>query len=287
MCIRDRYKALRKILVSLEFEPVPGDPCCYCIFLFVASGDRRLMGWISVHVDDCLLAGGRLAEAVWERLKKRLQFKTWLRLADGVRKFCGRWLSETSLWLASLVGVEFPHSRFESISMLAVAPECVDKAEVNNGLTASECKLNAKYAISCAHKMGCRVFLTWEDIVEVKPKMILTLLAAAMQQDMLRRGRRRERAHKIGHRARRRRARGPGRAHLPQRVLDVRRRQLAARALRLRGGPRPGFDGPHDRRRAPLHGPAPLARRRRAGGGDVHVELAQHCLLYTSDAADE
>ena len=69
----------------------------------------------------------------------------------------------------------------------AVAPECVRADEVLPGGTARECKLNAKYAISCAHKMGCTVFLTWEDIVQARPKMILTLLAAAMQHDMVHR----------------------------------------------------------------------------------------------------
>ena len=58
---------------------------------------------------------------------------------------------------------------------------------VRPAATPTDCRLNASYAISCAHKMGCRVFLTWEDIVHVKPKMILTLLAAAMQHDMLHR----------------------------------------------------------------------------------------------------
>ena len=48
-----------------------------------------------------------------------------------------------------------------------VAPECVDPKEVLGGGTAQDCKLNAKYAISCAHKCGCRTFTTWEDIVEV------------------------------------------------------------------------------------------------------------------------
>ena len=68
-----------------------------------------------------------------------------------------------------------------------MAPDCVVAGEVLSGATERECTLNARYAISCAHKMGCRVFLTWEDIVQVKPKMVLTLLAAAFQQDMLRR----------------------------------------------------------------------------------------------------
>lgn len=69
----------------------------------------------------------------------------------------------------------------------AVAPESVDMAEILEPATSMECKLNAKYAISCAHKLGCRVFLTWEDILEVKPRAIITLLAAIMAIDMHRR----------------------------------------------------------------------------------------------------
>jgi len=40
--------------------------------------------------------------------------------------------------------------------------------------------LNAKYVISVARKLGATIFLLPEDIVEVKPKMILTLLASCM-----------------------------------------------------------------------------------------------------------
>lgn len=39
---------------------------------------------------------------------------------------------------------------------------------------------NAKYVISVARKIGAVVFLTWEDITEVKPKMIMTFVASLM-----------------------------------------------------------------------------------------------------------
>ena len=48
------------------------------------------------------------------------------------------------------------------------------------GETEEEQKLNAKYAISSARKLGCTRFLLREDIVEVKPKMILSFLATVM-----------------------------------------------------------------------------------------------------------
>jgi plastin-1 len=38
--------------------------------------------------------------------------------------------------------------------------------------------LNAKYVISCARKVGATVFLTPEDVIEVKAKMILTFVAS-------------------------------------------------------------------------------------------------------------
>jgi len=40
--------------------------------------------------------------------------------------------------------------------------------------------LNAKYAISVARKLGATIFLLPEDIVEVKPKMIMTFVASSM-----------------------------------------------------------------------------------------------------------
>ena len=40
--------------------------------------------------------------------------------------------------------------------------------------------------------MGCRVFCTWEDIVEARPKMMICLFAAAMAEDMRRQGLKKE-----------------------------------------------------------------------------------------------
>jgi len=56
----------------------------------------------------------------------------------------------------------------------------VDFNIVLPGYSSDDKMKNAQYAISCARKMGCTVFLLWEDIVEVKPKMMLTLFGAIM-----------------------------------------------------------------------------------------------------------
>ena len=54
-------------------------------------------------------------------------------------------------------------------SSCSIAPEGVSREPIlPNGSTQQERKLNTIYAISCAHKIGCTVFATWEDLVEVR-----------------------------------------------------------------------------------------------------------------------
>jgi hypothetical protein len=62
----------------------------------------------------------------------------------------------------------------------AVRPEAIDWQEVKEGADDEEKHENATYTINIARKIGCKIFLTWEDIVEVQPKMVMTLLAAAL-----------------------------------------------------------------------------------------------------------
>jgi hypothetical protein len=52
---------------------------------------------------------------------------------------------------------------------------------VTPGETDDDAAMNAKYAVSVARKLGATLFLLWEDIVEVKPKMILTYVGGLMQ----------------------------------------------------------------------------------------------------------
>jgi plastin-1 len=51
---------------------------------------------------------------------------------------------------------------------------------VTSGEEEDDAKMNAKYAISIARKMGATIFLLPEDIVEVKPKMMLTFVGTLM-----------------------------------------------------------------------------------------------------------
>jgi plastin-1 len=62
----------------------------------------------------------------------------------------------------------------------AIRPGCVDPSLILNSGSEEDALKNAKYAISMARKLGATIFLLPEDIVEVKPKMILTFIGSLM-----------------------------------------------------------------------------------------------------------
>lgn len=64
--------------------------------------------------------------------------------------------------------------------LAAIEPRVIDWANVNEGKSPEDRLQNARYAISVARKLGATIFLLPEDIVEVKPKMILTFIASVM-----------------------------------------------------------------------------------------------------------
>jgi len=65
---------------------------------------------------------------------------------------------------------------------------CIKESAVNPdfitlGESKEDAEKNAKYAISVARKLNAPVFLLWEDIVEVRPKMITTFIGSLMMID--------------------------------------------------------------------------------------------------------
>jgi plastin-1 len=81
--------------------------------------------------------------------------------------------------------------RFLLDLLAAVEPRSVDATLVRpidydlvRGAEPEACALNAKYAISCARKMGCAVFCLWEDVVEVRSKLLFTFVAAVMAREL-------------------------------------------------------------------------------------------------------
>ncbi|XP_048810504.1 plastin-1 [Lagopus muta] len=63
----------------------------------------------------------------------------------------------------------------------AIAPKAVRQEMVKRENLSYEDKLNnAKYAISVARKIGARIYALPDDLVEVKPKMVMTVFACLM-----------------------------------------------------------------------------------------------------------
>ena len=61
----------------------------------------------------------------------------------------------------------------------SIEPRAINWELVTPGDNPEGKEHNAKYVISIARKLGGSIFCTWEDIVEVNPKMIMTLIATA------------------------------------------------------------------------------------------------------------
>ncbi|KAI5476702.1 Ca2+-binding actin-bundling protein [Pseudohyphozyma bogoriensis] len=62
----------------------------------------------------------------------------------------------------------------------SLKPGYVDYGLVYEGRGEDECKANCKLAISIARKLGSLIFIVPEDIVDVRPRLILTFTAALM-----------------------------------------------------------------------------------------------------------
>ena len=74
--------------------------------------------------------------------------------------------------------------RFMLDLVAAIEPRAVNWDLVTAGATPEEALLNSKYSISIARKIGACVFLTPEDITEVKSKMLMTYVASLWATDL-------------------------------------------------------------------------------------------------------
>jgi plastin-1 len=66
------------------------------------------------------------------------------------------------------------------LDLLNTIRKCVNYELVTPGDKNEDAMQNAKYCISIARKLGCTIFLLPEDIVEVRSKLILTLVGSIM-----------------------------------------------------------------------------------------------------------
>ena len=65
----------------------------------------------------------------------------------------------------------------------AIKPGVINYELLQEGGNYDEDLANAKYALSMARRIGARVYALPEDIVEVKPKMVMTVFACLMAKD--------------------------------------------------------------------------------------------------------
>ena len=63
--------------------------------------------------------------------------------------------------------------------LAAIEPKCIrwDLVSKDN-LSDKDREMNAKYALSVARGLGAMIFVVWEDITEVKSKLLLTFIAS-------------------------------------------------------------------------------------------------------------
>ncbi|CAB3409137.1 unnamed protein product [Caenorhabditis bovis] len=67
----------------------------------------------------------------------------------------------------------------------AIKPNVIDYSLIKNGASSDDKMSNAKYAITCGRKIGAKIYALPEDIVEVKPKMVMTVFACLMARDFI------------------------------------------------------------------------------------------------------
>ena len=60
----------------------------------------------------------------------------------------------------------------------SIEPKVVNWDLVTEGATPEDMKMNAKYAISIARKLGAVLFLVWDDITGLNKKMILIFVCS-------------------------------------------------------------------------------------------------------------
>lgn len=82
--------------------------------------------------------------------------------------------------MASFKDPSLSTGRFLIDLLQAMKPGIVSYEMVTPGTGEEDAKMNAKYAISMARKLGATIFVLPEDIVEVKAKMIMTFVGTLM-----------------------------------------------------------------------------------------------------------
>ncbi|KAJ1949592.1 fimbrin, partial [Linderina pennispora] len=127
---------------------------------------------------------------VWQLMRANIIQTLASLSANGGREVTDRDMVNWANQTAAKSGTAAPIRSFSDSSLATgrflldvvngMKPGIVDPQLVTAGQNEEDQKMNAKYAISIARKLGATIFLLPEDIVEVKPKMILTFIGSLM-----------------------------------------------------------------------------------------------------------
>jgi hypothetical protein len=99
---------------------------------------------------------------------------------DDVLKWANEQVAPKGLRIESFKDPSIKTGVFLCELCAAVSPNSVKAEYITGGETEEDAKQNAKYAISVARKIGATVFLLYEDIIDVKPKMVFSFVASLM-----------------------------------------------------------------------------------------------------------
>merc|ERR1712013_329218 len=130
--------------------------------------------------------------SIYDRKKKLLLGFTWQLMRYHLLKFLSSLSADGSALKQGPLGKAPAISSFSDefigtglffiYLVAAIEPEIVNWELLTAGDNDEDKKLNARYAISLARKIGAIVFLLPEDIVEVRNKMCMTFCAAVMAE---------------------------------------------------------------------------------------------------------
>ncbi|KAF4105290.1 plastin-3 isoform X2 [Onychostoma macrolepis] len=167
--------------------------CNYAVELGKTKANFSLVGIGGQDLND---GNPTLTLALVWQLMRRYTLNVLEGLGDGQKvndEIIVNWVNKTlsqagkSTKISSFKDKEISSSLAVLDLIDAIQPGCVNYDLVKRGSLSDEDKLdNAKYAVSMARKIGARVYALPDDLVEVKPKMVMTVFACLMGRGMKR-----------------------------------------------------------------------------------------------------
>uniref|UniRef100_A0A8C5EZC2 Calponin-homology (CH) domain-containing protein n=1 Tax=Gouania willdenowi TaxID=441366 RepID=A0A8C5EZC2_GOUWI len=197
------FQLYEKINVKVEWDRVNKPPyhslSCYmkklenCNYAVELGKKEAKFSLVGIAGQDLKTGNRTLTLALLWQLMRRYTLNILENLGDGQKvndDTIVRWVNDTLTQAGKNTISSFKDGQIStSLPVLdlidAIQPRSIkyDLLKMED-LTDEEKLNNAKYAISMARKIGARVYALPEDLVEVKPKMVMTVFACLMAHGM-------------------------------------------------------------------------------------------------------